>query len=195
MPISLWSHSAGNEGEMKVISRMITEFNASQKRLRGGSADTRRTPTTRPCRVRRRPMTCRAFWMSTDRSCRVGVERLVGAARPGRRRMSRTHPSTVGRYDGQIYTVGYWDATTALFSRRSVLERSTASVFPAWIAADGTGVRRGGAAHQGVWRLRVGGRLEPQRPERVVHLCVLATCCASGAISSTGRTTRRPTAS
>ena len=30
VPISLWSHSAGNEGEMKVISRMITEFNASQ---------------------------------------------------------------------------------------------------------------------------------------------------------------------
>lgn len=30
MPISLWTHSAGNEGESEVLTEIIADFNASQ---------------------------------------------------------------------------------------------------------------------------------------------------------------------
>lgn len=37
-------------------------------------------------------------------------------------------PSAVGRYEDKIYSVGYWDATTMVFSRQSILDKFEARV-------------------------------------------------------------------
>lgn len=197
VPISLWSHSAGNEGEMKVISRMITEFNASQSDYEVVRQDFPQDAYN---------TSVQGAAASNDLPCILDVDGPImprwawngWLVPPGltEKDVANFLPSTVGRYDGQIYTVGYWDATTALFSRRSVLERSTASVFPAWIARGRrrSSQRRSSASRRlatssgrstGAPATRASGT-----PMRTRHCCK-----ASGAISSTGRTTRRPTAS
>ena len=123
VPIVLWTHSAGNEGEIQVISQIIEDYNASQDTYEVIRQDFPQDAYN---------TSVQGAAASNDLPCILDVDGPIMPSwawngwlvPPGLTEEDVAHflPSTVGRYDGEIYTVGYWDATTVLFARRSVLE-------------------------------------------------------------------------
>lgn len=124
VPITLWTHSAGNEGEMQVISAIIDDFNAAQDEYEVVRQDFPQDAYN---------TSVQGAAASNDLPCILDVDGPVmpswawnGWLVPSgltEEDVADFLPSTVGRYEDQIYTVGYWDATTVMFSRRSVLEQ------------------------------------------------------------------------
>lgn len=123
VPITLWTHSAGNEGEMEVISQMISDYNASQNDYEvirqdfpqdayntsvQGAAASNDLPCILDVDAPIMPNWAWNGWLVPSGLTDADVADFL--------------PSAVGRYQDQIYSVGYWEATTAMFSRRSVLE-------------------------------------------------------------------------
>ncbi len=123
MPISLWTHSAGNEGEVEVLTQIIADFNDSQDEYEVVRQDFPQDAYN---------TSVQGAAASNDLPCILDVDGPImpswawnGWLVPSgltEDDVAGFLPSTVGRYDGQIYSVGYWDATTVMFSRRSVLE-------------------------------------------------------------------------
>lgn len=123
VPITLWTHSAGNEGEMQVISQIISDYNASQDQYEVVRQDFPQDAYN---------TSVQGAAASNDLPCILDVDGPImpnwawnGWLVPSgltEQDVADFLPSTVGRYENQIYTVGYWDATTLLFSRRSLLE-------------------------------------------------------------------------
>ena len=55
----------------------------------------------------------------------LGLGRLSRAARPSTRRSSTAScPASIGKWNDQLYSVGFWDAALAIFARKSVLEEN-----------------------------------------------------------------------
>lgn len=122
--ISLWTHSAGNEAEMTVITQIIDDFNASQDLYEvqeqefpqdayndsvQGAAASNDLPCILDVDGPIMPNWAWNGWMVPTGLTDADVANFL--------------PSTVGRYNDEIYSIGYWDATTLMFSRASVLEQ------------------------------------------------------------------------
>lgn len=122
--ISLWTHSAGNEGELTVVTQIIDDFNASQDEYEvqlqefpqeayndsvQGAAASNDLPCILDVDGPIMPNWAWNGWLVPSGLTDADVENFL--------------PSTVGRYNDEIYSVGYWDATTLMFARKSVLEK------------------------------------------------------------------------
>lgn len=121
--LSMWTHSAGNEGEMQVISRMISDFNESQEDYVvvrqdfpqaayndsvQGAAASGDLPCILDVDGPVMPTWAWNGWLVPSGLTDADVADFI--------------PSTIGRYNDEIYSVGYWDATTLMFSRTSILD-------------------------------------------------------------------------
>ncbi len=122
--ISMWTHSAGNEAEIEVISTIISDYNSSQDQYEVVRQDFPQAAYND---------SVQGAAASNDLPCILDVD---GPIMPNWAwngwlvptgltddHVANFLPSTVGRYDDQIYSVGYWDATTLIFSRESILEK------------------------------------------------------------------------
>ncbi|MFT3886869.1 MAG: extracellular solute-binding protein [Arachnia sp.] len=127
--VSLWTHSAGNEGEMKVIAQIITDYNASQDKYEvvrqdfpqaayndsvQGAAASNDLPCVLDVDGPIMPSWAWNGWLVPSGLTDDDVKDFL--------------PSTVGRYKDEIYSVGYWDATTVIFTRQSILDKVGARV-------------------------------------------------------------------
>ena len=121
--VSLWTHSAGNESEMGVINTIISDFNASQDTYEVQSQEFPQEAYND---------SVQGAAASNDLPCILDVD---GPIMPNwawngwlvptgltDADVANFLPSTVGRYDDAIYSVGYWDATTVIFTRQSILD-------------------------------------------------------------------------
>jgi multiple sugar transport system substrate-binding protein len=121
--IKMWSHSAGNPAEIEVIDKIIEEFNASQDRYavkaeyfpQGAYNDAIVAAATAgdlPCLIDMDgPVMPNWAW----------AEAIVPLDLPTEL-TDKFLPSTLGKWDGKIYSVGYWDAALAVHARKSALE-------------------------------------------------------------------------
>ncbi|MBE6483735.1 MAG: extracellular solute-binding protein [Actinomycetaceae bacterium] len=123
LEITLWTHSAGNEGEMEVVTQIIDDFNASQDDYKVVRQDFPQDAYND---------SVQGAAASGDLPCIMDVDAPVmpswannGWLVPSGLTEEDTAdflPSTVGTYDGEIYSIGFWDVNTVLFTRASVLE-------------------------------------------------------------------------
>src|SRR5688572_1924274 len=121
--IPLWTHSAGNEAEMTVITQIIDDFNGSQDEFEVESQEFPQEAYND---------SVQGAAASNDLPCILDVDGPImpnwawnGWMVPTGLTdddVSEFLPSTVGRYDDEIYSVGYWDATTVMFTRKSILD-------------------------------------------------------------------------
>jgi multiple sugar transport system substrate-binding protein len=121
--IKMWSHSAGNPAEIEVIDKIIEEFNASQDRYtvkaeyfpQGAYNDAIVAAATAgdlPCLIDMDgPVMPNWAW----------AEAIVPLDLPSEV-TDEFLPTALGKWDGKIYSVGYWDAALAIHARRSALE-------------------------------------------------------------------------
>ncbi len=127
--ISLWTHSAGNESEMVVLSQILEDFNASQEEYEvvkqdfpqeayndsvQGAAASNDLPCILDVDGPIMPNWAWNGWMVPTGLTDADVENFL--------------PSAVGRYDGEIYSVGFFDVTTVMFTLQSVLDKHGARV-------------------------------------------------------------------
>jgi multiple sugar transport system substrate-binding protein len=121
--LTMWSHSAGNPAELEVINKIIDDFNSSQdtyfvdpeyfpQAAYNDAIVAAATAGDLPCLLDMDgPVMPNWAW----------AEAIVPLDLPE----SVTDdflPSTVGQWQGEVYSIGYWDAALSMVARRSVLE-------------------------------------------------------------------------
>lgn len=138
--VSLWTHSAGNATELDVLNKIISDYNASQSDFEvkkqdfpqdayndsvQGAAASNDLPCILDVDGPIMPNWAWNGWMVPTGLTDADVEGFL--------------PSTVGKYKDEIYSVGYWEATTMLFSRKSILDSlgiRVATVDKPWTAEE-----------------------------------------------------------
>ncbi|WP_371476463.1 extracellular solute-binding protein [Kitasatospora sp. NBC_00315] len=120
--ITMWTHSAGNPGELAVYKKIITDFNASQSKYQvvqqnfpQGSYNDAITSAAAahklPCLMDMDgPIMPNWAWAGYLQPLNLPSSLIDGLL-----------PTAVGRYKGEVYSAGYWDAAMAIFARKSVL--------------------------------------------------------------------------
>lgn len=122
--LSLWYHGAGNDAERSVLETIIDDFNASQ-------SDWTVNLEQFPQLAYADAVTAAA--LSGDLPDIIDVDGPImsnwawaGYFAPlgiDEEKLADFLPSTIGRYNDEIYSVGLWDATTTIFARQSILEK------------------------------------------------------------------------
>ncbi|NTU82007.1 MAG: extracellular solute-binding protein [Chloroflexales bacterium] len=121
--LGLWTHSAGNEGEMEVITKMVNDFNASQEQYAvsieafpqasyNDSVAAASVAGSLPCIIDLDGPTVPNFaWSGYVQPLPITDELR-----------SQLSPAAVGTYKGEAYSVGQFDVALLIYGRRSVLE-------------------------------------------------------------------------
>lgn len=121
--LSMWYHGAGNPEEKKLITRLIGDFNASQK----------------DWKVELQQFPQEAYNTSVVAAAVAGklpdILDVDGPVMPNwawskylqplqlpAGAIDKFLPGTIGRWNGKVYSVGLWDAACAVFARKSVLQ-------------------------------------------------------------------------
>lgn len=121
--ITLWTHTAGDTGEGELVQKLIDEFNASQD-------DYEVVFERFPQKDYNDSVTAAA--VSGDLPCIMDIDGPIlpnwawaGYLRPlapDQEVLDRMLDGTKGYWDGELYSVGLYDAATAVMARRSVLD-------------------------------------------------------------------------
>lgn len=121
--LTIWYHGAGNETESSLVNQVIDDFNASQSewKVELGSF---------PQESYNESVVAAALAGNLPDILDVDGPVMPNWAWAGylaplaidESRIAEFLPGAVGRWDGELYGVGLWDAGLAIFARRSVLE-------------------------------------------------------------------------
>jgi multiple sugar transport system substrate-binding protein len=122
--LSLWYHGAGNEVERQILTRIVDDFNASQ-------SDWRVAIEQFPQAAYNDSVTAAALSGELPDILDVDGPIMPNWAWAGylapleidEARIADFLPGAIGRWNGELYSVGLWDAAVAIFARRSVLEK------------------------------------------------------------------------
>ncbi len=121
--LSLWYHGAGNPAEMEVLGTIISDFNASQNEwtieIQSFPQESYNSSIVAAALSDNLPdildvdgpIMPNWAWSGYLAPLELSEEDIEGYL-----------PGTIGRYNGEIYSVGFWDAAVSMFARRSVLE-------------------------------------------------------------------------
>lgn len=121
--LSLWYHGAGNEVERQILTRIVDDFNASQ-------ADWRVVIEQFPQAAYNDSVTAAALSGELPDILDVDGPIMPNWAWAGymapleidESLIADFLPGAIGRWNGELYSVGLWDAAVAIFARRSILE-------------------------------------------------------------------------
>lgn len=122
--LTLWYHGAGNDEEAAVLNGAIDDFNASQ-------SDWMVKVESFPQAAYNDSVVAAALAGNLPDIIDVDGPVMPNWAWSGYMQplkideslVANSLPSTVGRWDGQIYSVGLWEAAKAMMTRRSTLEK------------------------------------------------------------------------
>lgn len=122
--ITLWYHGAGNETESALINQVVDDFNASQgdysvviesfpQASYNDSVVAAALAGNLPCILDvDGPVMPNWAWSGYMQPLGIDEAKLEGFL-----------PTTIGRWDGQIYSVGLWEAAVAMITRKSTLDK------------------------------------------------------------------------
>ncbi|HMQ30659.1 MAG TPA: extracellular solute-binding protein [Chloroflexaceae bacterium] len=122
--LGLWTHSAGNAGEMEAITQMVNDFNAGQEQYAiqieafpqasyNDSVAAASVAGSLPCIIDLDGPTVPNFaWSGYVQPLPID-DALLG----------ELSPAAVGTYKGEVYSVGQFDVALLIYGRRSVLEQ------------------------------------------------------------------------
>lgn len=121
--LGLWTHSAGNEGEMEAITKMVNDFNAGQEQYAvqieafpqasyNDSVAAASVAGSLPCIIDLDGPTVPNFaWSGYVQPLPIGDDLR-----------SQLSSAAVGTYKGEIYSVGQFDVALLIYGRKSVLD-------------------------------------------------------------------------
>jgi multiple sugar transport system substrate-binding protein len=121
--LTMWYHGAGNEVESRIINQIVDDFNASQ-------GDWRVSIESFPQASYNDSVVAAALAGNLPDILDVDGPVMPNWAWSGYMQplpideslIDGFLPGTIGRWDGQLYSVGLWDAAVALYARQSDLD-------------------------------------------------------------------------
>ncbi len=121
--LSMWYHGAGNEVESKIVNQIITDFNASQ-------SDFKVELQSFPQAAYNDSVVAGALAGNLPDILDVDGPNMPNWAWAGymqplkidESKIANFLPGTKGIWNGQLYSIGLWDAAVALVTRKSILE-------------------------------------------------------------------------
>jgi multiple sugar transport system substrate-binding protein len=123
--ITMWTHSAGNPGELAVYQQIIADFNASQSQYKivqqnfpQGSYN---EAITAAATARKLPCLLDMDGPVMPNWAWAGYLQPLGLPDD---LLGSLLPTTVGRYKDTVYSAGYWEAALSIFARKSVLDKN-----------------------------------------------------------------------
>jgi multiple sugar transport system substrate-binding protein len=121
--LSMWYHGAGNEVEMKLISQVIADFNASQTdyavELQSFPQDAYNDSVTAGALAGNLPDILDVDGPNMPNWAWAGYMQPLMIDES---KIANFLPGTKGMYDGKLYSIGLWDAAIALVTRQSTLD-------------------------------------------------------------------------
>ena len=123
--LSLWYHGAGNEVERGVLTGIVDDFNASQ-------SDWKVLIEQFPQAAYNDSVTAAALSGELPDILDVDGPIMPNWAWAGYlapltidpAKLDGFLPGVIGKWNGEIYSVGFWDAALAMFARKSILEEN-----------------------------------------------------------------------
>ena len=123
--LSLWYHGAGNEVERNILAGIVDDFNASQK-------DWKVSIEQFPQAAYNDSVTAAALSGELPDILDVDGPIMPNWAWAGYlapltidpAKLDGFLPGVIGKWDGKVYSVGFWDAALAVFARKSVLDEN-----------------------------------------------------------------------
>ncbi len=123
--LSLWYHGAGNEVERGVLTGIVDDFNASQ-------SDWKVVIEQFPQAAYNDSVTAAALSGELPDILDVDGPIMPNWAWAGYlapltidpAKLDGFLPGVIGKWNGEIYSVGFWDAALAMFARKSILEEN-----------------------------------------------------------------------
>jgi multiple sugar transport system substrate-binding protein len=121
--LTLWYHGAGNEVESRIINQIISDFNASQQEWRVSLESFPQSAYNASVVAAALagnlpdildvdgPVMPNWAWAGYLQPLQIDQSRLDGFL-----------PGPIGRWMGEIYSVGLWDAAVAMITRESYLD-------------------------------------------------------------------------
>ncbi|MBU1175444.1 MAG: extracellular solute-binding protein [Alphaproteobacteria bacterium] len=121
--LSMWYHGAGNEVEGKLIGQIVSDFNASQ-------SDWTVVVESFPQESYNDSVTAAALAGNLPDILDMDGPNMPNWAWAGyvqplpidEAKVASFLPGTKGIWDGQLYSIGLWDAAVALYARKSTLD-------------------------------------------------------------------------
>ncbi|WP_067162613.1 sugar ABC transporter substrate-binding protein [Microbacterium sp. TNHR37B] len=121
--LTMWTHSAGNAAELAVYEKIIDDFNSSQDTYevvhesfpQGAYNDAIVAAAASgdlPCLLDL-DGPIMPNWAWAEYLQPLGISTDI---------TDKLLPTAVGKWNGEIYSAGYWDAALSIFARKSVLE-------------------------------------------------------------------------
>jgi multiple sugar transport system substrate-binding protein len=127
--ITLWTHNAGNPGELGVVNQIVKDYNASQTKYKvtvqafpqasyNDAVVAAATAKKLPCILDTDAPTV-PNWAYAGYLAPLDLPADV---------VSAQLPSTLGKYKDKLYSIGYYDAALGLFARGDALKAAGARV-------------------------------------------------------------------
>ena len=121
--LSLWYHGAGNKVEREILTGIIDDFNGSQ-------SEWKVTLEEFPQAAYNDSVTAAALSNSLPDILDMDGPNMPNWAWSGylqplklpEEKIANFLPGAIGKWQGDLYSVGLWDAAVAIYARRSVLE-------------------------------------------------------------------------
>ncbi|HKT58049.1 MAG TPA: sugar ABC transporter substrate-binding protein [Microbacterium sp.] len=119
----LWTHNAGNKSELAADQQIVADFNKSQKQykvtVQAFPQDSYNQSVTAAAASKKLPCIMDIDGPNVPNWAWAGyLAPLTGLDSV----LSNYLPSTVGRYDGKIYSYGHYDAALTMIARKSTLQ-------------------------------------------------------------------------
>ena len=122
--LSMWYHGAGNEVESKLIKQIISDFNSSQSNwrvnLESFPQESYNSSVVAAALAGKLPDIIDVDGPILPNWAWSGYMAPLNL-KPGT--LDNFLPGAIGRWKGQVYGVGLWDAACAIYARKSVLQK------------------------------------------------------------------------
>ena len=138
--LTLWTHNAGNKEELAVVNQIVSDYNASQTKNKvnvqafpqasyNDAVVAAATAKKLPC-ILDTDAPVVPSWAFAGYLAELNLPQDV---------VAKQLPSTLGKYNDKLYSIGYYDAALAIFARKSALESAGAripTIDKPWTAAE-----------------------------------------------------------
>jgi multiple sugar transport system substrate-binding protein len=138
--LTLWTHNAGNKEELAVVNQIVSDYNASQSKNKvkvqafpqasyNDAVVAAATAKKLPC-ILDTDAPVVPSWAFAGYLAELKLPQDL---------VDKQLPSTLGKHDDKLYSIGYYDAALAIFARKSALESAGAripTIDKPWTAAE-----------------------------------------------------------
>ncbi|TDC42396.1 sugar ABC transporter substrate-binding protein [Micromonospora sp. KC213] len=138
--LTLWTHNAGNPAELGVINQIVADYNASQSKytvkLQAFPQESYNDAVVAAATAKKLPCVLDADAPTVPNWAYAGYLTPLDLPQD---LVSKQLKSTLGNYQGKLYSIGMYDAALGLFARKSALEAAgvrIATVDNPWTAQE-----------------------------------------------------------